>query len=135
MHREYAQAWKDEMHHREEHDDNHKGHSTRLKNPSLREEMKKERMVITVSQDLASPSDIRVKGDKELQASGSHSKVKAEDADGGRKKPKGGKERDEAEDETDDSSDSDHGKTEKVKSPKKKRKKKNKKKKEKKSKS
>lgn len=134
-HREYTQAWRDEIHHREKHDDDHRGHSARPENPSLKEEMKKERMVITVSQALALPSDIRVKEDKELQTIGSHSKVKAEDADDRGKKSKDSKERDEAEDEIDDSSDSDHGKKEKVKSPKKKRKKKNKKKKEKKSKS
>lgn len=122
MHRERVQAWRDEIHHRENHDNDHRGHSGRLENPSLKEDMKKERMVITVSQDLALPSDIRAKENKELQAIGSHSKVDS-------------KERDEAEDENDDSCDSDHGKKGKVKSPKKKKKKKNKKKKEKKSKS
>lgn len=128
IHREYPQACRDKIHHREKHDDDHRGHSSRPENPSLKEEMKKERMVITVSRDLALPSDTRVKEDKELQAIGSHSKVKAEDVDDRGKKYKDSKERDEAKHETDDSSDSDRGKKEKVKSPKKKRKKKNKKK-------
>lgn len=103
----------------------------------MKEEMRKERMLITVSRELAPPSDVRVKEEvkKELQDIGSHSKVKAEDVDNKGKNSKDSREKDKVKDEIGDSSDNDKGKTQKIKSPKKKRKKKDKKKKDKKDKS
>lgn len=100
----------------------------------MKEELRKEKMLITVSREVAPPSGIRVKDEvkKELQTIGSH---KAEGPDSKVKCSKDSREKDKGKDESSDSSDDDKGKTPKGKSPKKKKKKKDKKKKEKKDKS
>lgn len=100
----------------------------------MKEELRKERMFITVSREDAPLSDIRVKEEmkKELQAIGSH---KAEDPDSKSKCSLNSREKDKVKDESSDSSGHDKRKTQKTKSPKKKKKKKEKKKKEKKDKS
>lgn len=100
----------------------------------MKEELRKERMLITVSREDAPLPDIRVKEEvkKELQAIGSH---KAGDPDSKSKCSRNSREKDKEKDESSDSSGDDKRKTQKTKSPKKKKKKKDKKKKEKKDKS
>lgn len=125
--------WKDERDHRSKHNDDHRGHRAKQENISLKEEMRKERMLITVSRGRTPPPDIKVKEEvNNKQAIGSHSKV--EDTDKKGKSSKESREKDnQVKDESSESSDDNKGKTHKAKSPKKKKKKekKNKKKKEK----
>lgn len=98
----------------------------------MKEEMKKERMFITVSDGLTpSTSNIRVKEevDKE-KATGSHGKVKAKDLESSKEK-KGSIENDQYSDSTDDDGKSPKTKKNKKKKKKKEKKNKNKKQKEK----
>lgn len=128
---DHLQNWKDGKDFRSRyHDDDHKSHKDRDKNIFLKEEMKKERMFITVSDGLTpSTSNIRVKEEVDKQkATGSHGKVKAKDLESSKEK-KGSIENDQYSDSTDD--DGKSPKTKKNKKKKKKKEKKNKKQKEK----
>lgn len=97
----------------------------------MKEEMRKERMLITVSSGPTPLPNVGVKEEvnKDLQAIGSHNKAKVENTDSKRKSSKNSREKDKVKDKSSDSSDSDKGKTHKAKTPKKKKKKKEKKKK------
>ncbi|XP_073337807.1 uncharacterized protein [Pagrus major] len=130
-HRDYKLDLRDERDHKSKRNSDHISHRAGQENISLKEEMRKERMLITVSRGLPPPPDVRVKEElnKELEAIRSHSKVKVEDKDSKGKSSKDKRENDMGKDESSDSSDDDKGKTAKSKSAKKKKKKKEKKKK------
>ncbi|KAM6997655.1 uncharacterized protein LKV04_006280 [Tautogolabrus adspersus] len=153
--RDQQREWKDERGHRSQHNDEHKSHKAGQENISLQEEMKKERMLITVSRGQTPPPNIRVKEEVDKEKA-NRGKVKVEDNDSkggssskGREKEKGVKDENSDSDtdkvkkrkrkspkkvsDSSDSSDSDKGK--KTKSPKKKKKKEKKKKKDKRNKS
>ncbi|XP_051279075.1 transcription initiation factor TFIID subunit 1 isoform X2 [Dicentrarchus labrax] len=125
----YQQDWRDDRDHRSKYEDHHhRSHRTGQENIFLKEEMRKERMLITVSRGLTPPPDIGVM-DEVNKAS--HSKVKVEDADHKGKSSKDSREKVKVKDESSDSSDNDKGKIPKAKSSKKKKKKEKKKKKDK----
>lgn len=136
-HRDYNQGRRDERDHRSKRDDDHKSQRDGEESISLKEEMKKERMLITVSCGLKPVPNVRVKEEvnKELQASGTHCKVKVEDSDSKGKTFKDSGDKGKAKDESSDVSDDDKETTKAKSSKKKKKKKKEKKKKEKKGKS
>lgn len=120
--RDYQQHRRDESDHRGKHDDHQ---MVRQESTSLQEEMRKERLLITVSRTLTPPTNVRVKEEvnKEQQASRSHGKVDNADIKG--KFSKNSSEKDSIE--KDASSDDDKGNTSKAKHSKKKKKKKEKK--------
>nr|XP_046258859.1 uncharacterized protein DDB_G0287625 isoform X2 [Scatophagus argus] len=128
IHRDY-QDWRDKRDDRSNHYNDRRSHRARQENISLKEEMREERMLITVSCGLTPPPDLRVTEEvkKQLHAIGSHSKVRVEDTDS--------REKHKVKVESSDGSDSDKVRTQRAKSPKKKKKKKDKKKKDKKDKS
>ncbi|GAA6218664.1 uncharacterized protein LOC108895769 isoform X3 [Lates japonicus] len=119
-HRDYQQDWRDERDHRNKLNDDYRNYRERKENMLLKEEMSKERMLITVSRGLTPPPNVRIKEEvNKEQTNRSCNKVKVEDAN------KDSRQKNESSDDNDD----DKGKSPKVKSPKKKKKKKEKKKK------
>ncbi|XP_031695801.1 uncharacterized protein LOC116378133 isoform X2 [Anarrhichthys ocellatus] len=125
-HRDQQRDWRDERDHRSKHQDDCRSHRVGQDNVSMKEEMRKERMLITVSRGLTPPPNVRVKEEvNKEQTVGCHSKVKVEDEAGKEKASKSNR----ATDESSDSSDDNKRKTQKAKSPKKKKKEKKKKKK------
>ncbi|KAM6922636.1 uncharacterized protein PEZ65_010988 isoform 2-T2 [Lycodopsis pacificus] len=131
-HRHHQRDWRDERDHRSKHHDDCRSHRAGQDNVSMKEEMRKERMLITVSRGLTAPPNVRVKEEvNKEQTVRCHSKVKVEDNAGKEKASKSNR----AIDESSDSSDDNKRKTQKAKSPKKKKKKKKKEKKKKKAKS
>ncbi|XP_022076630.2 uncharacterized protein si:ch211-195b21.5 [Acanthochromis polyacanthus] len=137
--RDFQRNYKDERDYRSQRpNDDHLSNRAGQDNISLKEEMKRERMLITVSRGLTPPPlNIRVKDEanKEVnkeQAIKRQSKDKAEVADSKEKSSKDSQDKDRKEKaESSDSSDTDQGKS-KSKQPKKKKKKKKEKKKKKK---
>ncbi|XP_036979264.1 uncharacterized protein si:ch211-195b21.5 isoform X1 [Acanthopagrus latus] len=129
-HRDYQLDLRDERDHKSKCTIDHISHRAGQENITLKEEMKKERMLITVSRGLPPHPDVRVKEElhKELEANRSHSKVKVEDKDTKGKSSKGSREKGKGKNESSDSSDDNKGKTPKSKSAKKKKKKEKKKK-------
>ncbi|KAI3363496.1 hypothetical protein L3Q82_011576 [Scortum barcoo] len=129
-HRNYERDRIDERDHRSKHDSHHRSHRAGLENISLKEEMRKERMLITVSRGVTPPPNVEAKEEVKMEnVIGSHNKVKVEDTDSKGKSSMDSREKNNIKDESSDSSDDDKGKTSKAKSPKKKKKKKEKKKK------
>ncbi|XP_078128925.1 uncharacterized protein LOC144532184 [Sander vitreus] len=123
-HRDYQRDLRHERDHRSKLHNDCRSHRAG-QDISLKEEMRKERMLITVSRGLT-PPNIKVKEEvNKEQTIGSHSKVKVENADHKDKSSRGSREKDESS----DSSDDNKGQTLKAKSTKKKKKKKEKKKK------
>lgn len=114
MHRDHQRERRDEWDHR---NIQRKGHRARQESVSLKQEMKKERMTITVSRDPETHSDVRVKEDV---SAGSHSKGQFS---------KESKKDDKVRNKKNDSRNDNKEKTQKRKSPKKKKKEKKKKKK------
>ncbi|XP_070772656.1 NK-tumor recognition protein [Enoplosus armatus] len=129
-HRDYQRDRGDERDPRSKHTDDHRSHRAGQENISLKEEMRKERMLITVSRGLTPPASVGVKEEVDSeQAAGGRSKVQVEDAGSKGKSSKDSREKAKVKHESSDSSDDDKGKKHKAKSPKKKKKKKEKKKK------
>lgn len=129
-HRDYQLVPRDERDHKSKCTIDNISHRAGQETITLKEEMRKERMLITVSRGLPPPPDVRVKEElhKELEANRSHSKVKVEDKDTKGKSSKDSREKGKGKNESSDSSDDDKGKTHKSKSAKKKKKKEKKKK-------
>lgn len=126
-HRNYEQDWRDERDHRSKYDNDHRSLRAGPKNIFLKEDMRKERMLITVARGLAPPPNARDKEEvKKENTNGSHNKVKVEGGKG--KSSMDSREKDKVKNESSDSSDDDKEKSSKTKSPKKKKKKKKKKK-------
>lgn len=122
IHRDHQRERRNEWDHRNIQHNDHRGHRTRQESGSLKQEMTKERMMITVSRDPEPHSDVRNKEEvkMELLSAGSCSKAKCS---------KGSKKDDKVINKKSDSNNDNKEKTPKRKSPKKKKKKEKKKKK------
>lgn len=132
-HRDHQRDWRDERDHRSKPTDESRGHRDRQENISLKDEMKKERMLITVSCGLTPPPNVRVKEEvNKEQASRSQHRLKVEETDSsGKKSPKDSREKGRKKDESSDESSDDNDKGKAPKKKKKEKKKKKRKKKEK----
>ncbi|KAF7667945.1 hypothetical protein LDENG_00040580 [Lucifuga dentata] len=122
-HRDHQHDRMDEKDHRSQHDDDHRSHRNGQEKMSLHEELRKERILITVSRGRTPPPNTRI--NKEANKEHATGKVKPENTDSKGKSSTG----DRGKETSSDSSDDDRRKSSKGKSPKKKKKKKEKKKK------
>ncbi|XP_010779587.1 zinc finger protein 318-like [Notothenia coriiceps] len=129
-HRDHQQDpqrdWRDDRDHRNKNHNEGGSHGDAMGNMSLKQEMRKERLLITVSRGQTPPPKGRAKKEvNKEQNIGSHNKIKVEDTDcKGNQSNSSGKKKGLVKYESSDSSDDDKGKTQKDKSPKKKKKKK-----------